>query len=107
MDALSDEVITMGKNPNVIFRELSIKAKQKQKAIDSHANVIPTSIHLANIQDRCIYVPYETVIKTFLIEGYSAPKAEKHINQWLDYDMIGLRYIDGSKFIGFSDLGVI
>ena len=97
----------MGKNPNVIFRELSIKAKHKQKVIGSIDDKIPSAVYLANVQDGCFYVPYEVVVKRFLIEGYSAPKAEKHINQWLDYDMIGLRYIDGSKFIGFSDQAVI
>ena len=97
----------MGKNPSIIFRELTKQAKHRQKAIGSVDGSTKSNLYKANEQDHCFYVLYKDVVKNFLIEGYSEYRAEKHINQWIDYDIIGVRYIDGIKYIGFSDQAVI
>lgn len=90
----------MGKNPNTIFKEIYRKAKHRQEAIVSTGNTNDT-IKMSN-QDKCLYVPYKEVIKEFLMEGYPEQRAIKHIDQWIDYDLIFVRYSDGYKYIGLT-----
>ena len=98
------EAVVMGKNPNIIFRELSSKAENKRDKIESLKGT--NQILEAGIKDKCNYVTYKEVVKSFLLEGYTESRAEKHIKQWLDYDLVTSRYIDGTRFLGFSDGGI-
>lgn len=94
----------MGKNPSIIFRELYRKAKNKEGMIDSlGGSNVP---HTLGKEDKCLYVTYKEVIKDFLKEGYTENRAIKHIEQWVDYDIIFIRYYDGYKYIGFSKEGI-
>ena len=89
----------MGKNPSTIFRELYRKAKHRENKITSEGG---SSIVLdMNKQDGCVYITEKEVIQTFLTEGYSELRANKHIDQWIDYDLLFVRYNNGFKFIGF------
>lgn len=96
----------MGKNPSAIFRDLYKRAKQTQDIIASIPDAKGSKlIAEMNEQDGCYYVTFETVIKSFLMEGYSVSRANKHIDQWIDYDILFVRYKDGFKFIGFGRAG--
>lgn len=94
----------MGKNPSTIYKEIYRKAQHRQDTITSQG--LKTPITEMNAQDKCLYVLYKEVVKEFLLEGYSEQRAIKHIDQWIDYDLIFTRYSDGYKFVGFSP-GVI
>ena len=90
----------MGKNPNTIFRELYRKAKNREaKAISVGST---NSVLEMGKQDGCVYVTEKEVIQNFMIEGYSELRANKHILQWIDYDLLFIRYNNGFKYIGFS-----
>lgn len=94
----------MGKNPSIIFRELYRKAKNVDgmiSSVDGHN----TPYDLGR-QDGCYYVNYKEVVKDFLKEGYSEGRAVKHIEQWIDSDLLFVRFSDGVKFIGFSKDGI-
>ena len=90
----------MGKNPNAIFRELYRTAKHKAGIVDSVGGT--NTPYEMGKQDGCYYVTYQQVIKSFMIEGYSVQRAIRHIDQWIDYDILFVRYNDGTKFIGFN-----
>ena len=90
----------MGKNPSIIFRELYKKAKHRD-SITSSVNGSSGPYDMGK-QDGCYYVTEKEVIKNFLIEGYSEQKAERHIDQWIEYDIVFVRYKDGYKYIGFN-----
>lgn len=94
----------MGKNPSIIFRELYRKAKNRDGMIAS-VNGSNTPHNLGK-QDDCYYVAYKEVIKDFLKEGYAESKAIKHIEQWIDYDLVFVRFDEGYKYIGFSKKGI-
>lgn len=90
----------MGKNPSTIFRELYRKAKNKEAWADSTGS---TNIVLQmGKQDGCVYVTEKEVMQKFMIEGYSEIRANKHILQWIDYDLLFVRYNNGYKYIGFA-----
>ena len=90
----------MGKNPSNIFRELYKEAKRKQDTITSVDGSIKGMVTRLSEEDHCCYIMYNEVIKTFLKEGYPVNKAEKHITQWIDNDLITMRYSDGYRLIG-------
>ena len=90
----------MGKNPSTIFRELYRKAKHRNGIIGSVEGSNPA--YEMNMQDGCFYVTEKEVIKDFLLEGYSESRANKHIDQWIEYDILFVRYWNGYKYIGFS-----
>ncbi len=93
----------MGKNPSNIFREIYKEAKRKQDSITSVDGVLKSRTIRMGEEDHCCYVLYPEVIKVFLKEGYPVKKAEKHIEQWLDNDLITMRYADGYRFIGLYE----
>ena len=90
----------MGKNPSTIFRELYRKAKNREARVSSTGGST-VSIDMGK-QDGCVYVTEKEVLQNFLIEGYSEFRANKHILQWIDYDLLFVRYNNGYKYIGFS-----
>ena len=96
----------MGQNPSIIFKQLYSKAKHKQRAIESIGGASGTDglICKMNNKDHCYYVPYKDVVREFLLQGYSEQKAEKHITQWLDYELAWITYCDGFKLMGFADV---
>lgn len=93
----------MGKNPNVIFRELYRKEKRKRDMISSVSDAVKDRITVMSEQDRCYYIPYRDVIKAFMIEGYSESKAIKHVTTWIDNDLISDRYSEGYHLIGIHE----
>ena len=93
----------MGKNPSNIFRELYAEAKQRQKTIGSVDGSIKGMVYRLSEEDHCYYVMYDRVIKVFLKEGYPVKKAEKHITQWIDNDLITMRYAEGYRLIGLYE----
>lgn len=90
----------MGKNPSTIFRELYIKAKHRKGVADSVDGT--NAVTEMERQDKCLYVTEKEVIQNFMIEGYSELRANRHILQWIDYDLLFVRYNNGYKYIGFS-----
>lgn len=94
----------MGKNPSIIFRELYRKAKNKEGMITS-LNGSNKPYEMGK-EDGCYYVPYKEVVRDFLVEGYTEGKAIKHIDQWVDYDLVFIRFSDGYKYVGFSKRGI-
>lgn len=93
----------MGKNPNTIFRELYKKSKERYKKAESIGGSNP--IIEMDKQDGCYYIPYKEVVSNFLIEGYSEHKATIHIDKWVDYDLLFIRYSNGFKYVGFAQGG--
>jgi hypothetical protein len=93
----------MGKNPSTIFRELYKVSKDRSKKAES----IGGTNHIIEMekQDGCYYVPYKEVVSNFLVEGYSERIANVHIDKWVDYDLLFIRYSDGFKYIGFNKKG--
>ena len=93
----------MGKNPSAIFRELYKKAKNTQDMLASMPGAKGSEVIAEmNNQDGCYYVTYDVVMRSFLMEGYSVSRANKHIDQWIDFNILFVRYKDGFKFIGFG-----
>ena len=90
----------MGKNPSTIFRELYKKAKHRKGVADSVDG--SNAVIEMERQDKCLYVTEKEVIQCFMIEGYSELRANRHILQWIDYDLLFVRYNNGYKYIGFS-----
>ena len=93
----------MGKNPSNIFRELYKEAKRKQDKINSIDGAVRSRALVMGEEDHCCYVLYRDVIKIFLKEGYPENKAAKHIAQWVDNDLITIRYKDGYQFVGLYE----
>ena len=90
----------MGKNPSTIFRELYRTAKHREGKYTSMGGT--NGLLEMSKQDGCVYVTEKEVIQSFMIEGYSELRANKHILQWIDYDLLFVRYNNGYKYIGFS-----
>ncbi len=90
----------MGKNPSTIFRELYRKAKNREGKANSTG--FTNAVMEMGKQDGCVYVTEKEVIQNFMIEGYSELRANKHIAQWIDYDLLFIRYNNGYKYIGFT-----
>ena len=90
----------MGKNPSGIFRELYSESKRKYDKIASFPDVVKSRIHQMSDEDRCCYVLYADVIRKFLKEGYPERKALKHIQEWVDNDLLMVRYAEGYRLIG-------
>ena len=93
----------MGKNPNVIFRELYRHEKRKTMMVNSVSDAVKDRIAKLGEQDGCYYIPYKDVVKAFMIEGYPENKAIKHITSWIDNDLITDRYSEGYHLIGFHE----
>lgn len=96
----------MGKDPGTIYRQESAKARHMAGVINSSDKASDGILTKGNkmTASNCIF--YDNVIKTFLLEGYPVDKAEKHIKQWIDYDLVWVGYVDTYKLIGFPN-GVI
>ena len=92
----------MGKNPNVIFRELYRKAKKRHDAVIMTGAEKDFRVSMEE-QDHCYYTAYNQVVKAFIIEGHSEQKADKHIMQWVDNDLLSIRLYDGWRYIGFYE----
>ena len=95
----------MGQNPSIIFRQLYSKAKHRQETIESIDGAAADNVlYKMNTADHCYYLFYKEVIKEFLLQGYSEQKAEKHIKQWVDYDLASVTYRDGYKLITLAEV---
>lgn len=99
----------VGQNPSIIFKQLYSKAKHRQETVKSIDGLsIDNVLYKANAADHCYYLFYNEVVKEFLLQGYSEQKAEKHIKQWIDYDLVSVAYRDGYKLLSLSlDRGVV
>lgn len=93
----------MGKNPNIIFRDLYRHQKKRMDKISSVSDAVKDRIDSLSEKDKCLYIPYKDVIKAFMIEGYPENKAAKHITTWIDNDLITDRYIEGYHLIGLHE----
>lgn len=95
----------MGQNPSIIFKQLYDRAKHRQETVKSIDGVTTDNVlYKLNAADHCYYLFYKEVIKEFLLQGYSEQKAEKHIKQWIDYDLAAVAYRDGYKLITLLDV---
>ena len=93
----------MGKNPNVIFRELYAKAKKRHELATNADGTTQDPIAIMEKEDHCYYTVYSKVVKSFILEGYSEQKADKHIMQWVDNDILTIRMRNGWRYVGFYE----
>ena len=93
----------MGKNPNVIFRELYVKAKRRHGLALNEDGSTQDPIAIMELEDHCFYTTYSKVVKCFILEGYSEQKANKHIMQWVDNDILTIRTKNGWRYVGFYE----
>ena len=92
----------MGKDPGLILKQQIAKAIHRIKTADSAENDnVMTRVH-DKTGSYCL--PYNEVVKAFLVEGYTDTKAEKYIAKWADYDLVWIGYIEGYHLIGFSEV---
>ena len=97
----------MGQNPSIIFKQLYKRAKHRQETVESingATSAADNVLYKLNAADHCYYLFYKEVVKEFLLQGYSEQKAEKHIKQWLDYDLAAVAYRDGYKLITLAEV---
>jgi len=94
----------MGELPSTIFRELYRNTREKHKKICSTDGTNPV-VEMSK-QDGCYYVPYKEVMQRFIIAGYSEKKATARIQDWINNDLLYIRYSNGYKYIGFSKEGI-
>ena len=96
----------MGKNPNMIFRELYRYAKSKQTSFidDDKTDKLDRTIHELSMKDNIYYILYAEAVRKFLIEGYSEDKALRHITQWANYDMASPIKYKGYKLLGLAEV---
>ena len=95
----------MAKLPSSILKQLSAKAKErttKVKSVEGAEGVEETPLIKAHLKTGMYYLFYSDVIRSFLLSGYSESAAEKYINQWKDYDLVEVWYLDRNKIIGFD-----
>ena len=45
---------------------------------------------------------YDDLVKAFMIEGYPAHRAEKHIQEWVDNDLLSTLWMEGYHLIGYD-----
>jgi len=93
----------MAKLPSSILRQLSARAKEKTKMINSqNVDVSDTPLIKAHNKTGNYYLMYDDVIRSFLITGYTENVAEKYIKVWKEYDLVDVWYLDTYKLIGFD-----
>lgn len=95
----------MGKDPGLIFKQISAKAIHRSKqAISVENENILTSAH---DKTGAYYLFYKDVIKAFMLEGYTDTRAEKYIAKWIDYDLANVLYEGSYKLLGFYESEVM
>ena len=93
----------MAKLPSSILKQLTARAKEKTKKINSQdIDVSNTPLIKAHNKTGNYYLMYDDAIRSFLITGYTENAAEKYIKLWTEYDFVDVWYLDTYKLIGFD-----
>ena len=95
----------MGKNPCIIIKEQGAKARKKRDKIDSLGSNGSVLEIASKKNNGLTYGFYDDLVKAFMIEGYPAHRAEKHIQEWIDNDLLSTLWIEGYHLVGY-DMGV-
>lgn len=92
----------MGKNPGTIIKEQ--RAKAREAAIKAESAGWKYDVILKEARDKyeCTCGYYKELMQAFMAEGYTAYRAEKHIKEWVDYDLIMITYLNGYKLVGYG-----
>lgn len=92
----------MGKNPSIIIKEQAAKAKKKRDMIASVEHTGESVLEKASKKygQPCGF--YEDLIKAFMIEGYPTKRAEKHISEWADRDILDIFWMDGYHVVAYD-----
>lgn len=94
----------MGKNPSIIIKEQGAKARRKREKMDSVKHSGESVLDKASKTNKnaLIYGFYDDLVKAFIVEGYTTKKAEKHIREWIDNDLLSMMWLDGFQLVGYD-----
>ena len=95
----------MGKNPCIIIKEQGAKARKKREKIDSVDHTSESVLEKASKKNDLIYGFYDDLVRAFILEGYPVHRAEKHIQEWVENDLLSTMWMDGFHLVGY-DLAV-
>ena len=96
----------MGELPSTIFREIYKRTSERHRKAESIEGGVNPVFEMSK-EDGCFYVPYKEVLQRFIIAGYSEKKATARIQDWVNNDLLYVRYSNGYKYIGFSKDGIL
>lgn len=93
----------MGKNPCIIIKEQGAKARKKRDKLDSFDRIRGSVLDEASdMNNGLTYGFYDDLVKAFMMEGYPAHRAEKHIQEWVDNDLLSTLWIEGYHLVGYD-----
>lgn len=92
----------MGKNPGIIIKEQRAKARETAIKAESAGWRDDEILREARDKYECTCGYYKDLMQAFMIEGYTAHRAEKHIGEWVDNDLIMIAYLKGYKLVGYG-----
>ena len=92
----------MGKNPSIIIKEQ--RAKARDMAMEGRQRGLQDDI-VAEAAEKSGYTTcgyYRDLLQAFMIEGYTTIRAEKHIREWADLDLLSVFFVKGYKLVGYG-----
>lgn len=93
----------MGKNPSIIIKEQGAKARTRLEKVGSLDDKISESVlETASKQNGFPCGLYQDLLKAFMIEGYPMIRAEKHIREWAENDLIDVFWVQGYQLVGYG-----
>ena len=96
------QVILMGKNPGIIIKEQRALAREAYNRAESAG--IPNDEILIDARNRfnCTCGYYADLLRAFMIEGYTVARADKHIKEWVENDLLFVTFLNGYKVVGYG-----
>lgn len=95
----------MGKNPCIIIKEQGAKARKRRARLNSldHERVSVLEKAEEQMNNGLIYGFYQDLMKAFMVEGYPVIRAEKHIKEWAENELIDVVWVDGFHLVGYGE----
>ena len=93
----------MGKNPSIIIKEQGAKARARREKIGSIDKIGESILDTASKKNNSPCGFYDELIKAFMIEGYPTHRAEKHIKEWVDNDLLDVFWMEGYHIVGYDN----
>lgn len=92
----------MGKNPGIIIKEQRAKAREIVRKAESAGWSTDEILKEARDKYECTCGYYKDLMQAFMLEGYTAHRAERHISEWVDNDLILVTFMKGYKIVGYG-----